>query len=120
MIQELEDLPGELLTRLDALAAQLGVTLETLWAVLAKQGTIEGIKGLLLAGLGLAFLGLAAYSFKGWAHVDNDSDVGPAVLLGGAVATVIGLGILIGGVSDALYILNPEYFALVTILRLLR
>ena len=54
----MEHIDPELLKRMDALAAKMGVTAQYLWAVLIRQAYVEGLTGLALA-CGMAALVVA-------------------------------------------------------------
>lgn len=103
----------QVMQRIDALAAKLGVVGEHLWEVLVRQAYITGATNLFHA----AFVAVvvAAY-FKWvvpWANAGGHYDerwIG-AGLAGAALTvwTIIAFLLALDGVG---YILNPEYFAL--------
>ena len=118
----MEQLGPELLKRLDTLAQSLGVTVEYLWEILVRQGTIEGY--LMIAGtfIALAFALAGVWSFrKGLKYFESDDgDQGiPYTVIGIVVGLAGGVFTIVNGFSAASYFLNPEYFALRQILKLL-
>ena len=106
----------ELLKRLDLLATKLGVAVEHLWAVLVRQGTVEGAIGAFAAILGGVICLVSVKNFR-VAYQEYEEDVwvvGWAFL---AFVSFIGFAV---GVVRAKYLFNPEYFALQEVLRLLK
>jgi len=105
----------ELLKRLDALAAKLGVAAEHLWDVLVRQGQIEGMRGVVLAVVGFVVMLIAGRkAARAFRENRDDATMGWVILcfLSGGAALV--------GQADAWYLLNPEYFALRQLLELLK
>lgn len=111
----------EVLSRLDALAAKLGVAASHLWAVLVRQAYVEAAGTALFVAMIVALTYVAVRVFrygraKEWySGFDNES-----ACIGTAVAC-LGLGVcwviaLVQIVCSAQNILNPEYFALSKIL----
>ena len=103
----------EILQRLDALAAQLGVAGEYLWEVLVYQAKLSGVTNLILT----PFMVMAAY--VGWRLAKfgtEDDDFFMLMPLGGIVC-IIGVVmapiLLTTGIKE---LLNPEYYALQKIL----
>ena len=105
----------ELLKRLDLLATKLGVAVEHLWAVLVRQGTVEGVIGAFAAILGGV---ICLVSFKNLRAAYQEYEDGTVV--GWAFLAFMSLIAFAIGVDQAKYLFNPEYFALQEVLRLLK
>ena len=114
----------EILKRLDALAAKLGIATEHLWSVLVKQGTVEGAYGvaMMAAGAGLILCG-ALLGRKALSKESMNSD-GPERFIGflipAMVGTVFGFISIGAGFFLTKYLFNPEMYALTEILRVLK
>jgi hypothetical protein len=110
------DLQKELLARLDALAAKLGVAASDLWAIYMRQAHIEGVQrvigavSFLLLTLGLTCLAIKLWRLKkrdGWS---SDWEIG-AVLI--HVISAITTAVTVGMASQAYSCLaNPGYWVL--------
>lgn len=105
----------ELLDRLDALAATLGVTISHLWGVLCRQAYVDFF-------VALGFLVFALVVMIGamvWAARSEGDQNDIAVGVG--VAALIGAGIALMGVAYTIGgALNPEYFAFQEVSRLFK
>jgi hypothetical protein len=95
----------ELLQRLDALAAKLGVASEKIWDVLVYQGHVAGIVGAVVAGISV----IGFYATYKLAKKYDGYDEGPIIFA--VVVVCISILLLIIGIYNALYLLNPEYYA---------
>lgn len=107
----------EILQRLDALAAKLGVAGEGLWEILVLQAKISGIVDLIWVPI-LALLAFGAIRLMKWAE-DQASDWDGVMVLSCVVifASTIALPFLFtAGIKE---LLNPEYYALNKILTIL-
>jgi hypothetical protein len=115
----------ELLQRLDALAAKLGVAVEHLWDVLVVQGYVEGATALALTlvGASLVVVGVRMLKKNLILLVGADQDEEPRY---GVMAFVWGIGAVVGCIVFATnviyvkYLFNPEFYALYEILKLVR
>jgi len=122
---------SEVTTRLDALAAKLGVASGQMWEILVTQARLEALENGFFAALGLimmlSFWRLWKYTwtpvegFKNrwglWAHNCNND----AALFGSGISlSLLGLTgpilFLANTTSTLKYLLNPEYYALKEIL----
>jgi hypothetical protein len=115
----------DILERLDAVAKALGVATDHLWGILTRQGTIEGWFGVGWLLVGLALIGLGYVLFKlgqrteqapGYAECADDAGpyYGCAV-----VGALVGFTLCVIGVQQALYLFNPEMYAVDYLRRLL-
>lgn len=108
----------EIMKRIDALAAKMGVTGSHLWGVLIRQARIEGIEWLCWAALWISIASAGAYLAYRCHNSPDDNWDDPVpigfCILASAICFLIGLG-CIGG-TPALF-LNPEYWALQQILK---
>ncbi len=121
-----EKLQEELLTRLDLLAAKLGVTSEHLWGVLIKQARIEVIESILT--LIVVVMGILACAYFWRKIIEFSTFDGSDLRLGGSVGSIAlniffsGLLLIlsIGAFMDIMNIptllFNPEYWALQKVL----
>ena len=111
-----EKLQEELLTRLDLLAAKLGVTSEHLWGVLIKQARIEVIESILT--LIVVVMGILVCVYFWRKILQLGGSVGSVLL--NAFFTSLLLILSIGAVIDIMNIptllFNPEYWALQKVL----
>ncbi len=105
----------EILKRIDALAAKLGVTVNHLWAVLVKEARIEALESI---GWGLMWftfsLYLTLFCKAAWKRDDRNLDVPIAV---GAIALVCFLAACYEVSGTVGMILNPEYWALKEVMK---
>ncbi len=117
-----ENIPKEVLDRLDALANTLGVSIEYLWGVLVRQAYVEPIYTLAVSFVGLVAFCVCAYYFNRALNlIESNNDASFAIFMlagtGGAVSGplfFINLGLGIKGFIQALA--NPDYYALKQIL----
>lgn len=105
----------EILKRIDALAAKLGVTAQYLWGVMVREAKVEGS----LDG-GLCVI-CAAVSFwcgrRAVAMINSEDDVAILPIIIAFVTGVFALGFAYSSISG---FANPEYFALNGILKALK
>jgi hypothetical protein len=110
------EMQKELLARLDALAAKLGVTADALWSLYLHQAHIEGIQDAIVAGVfGLLFvisLGIVVASLL-YAISDDFNDGFP---VGCGIAGIVGtVGAAIAGSTYAFAayseLYNPGFWA---------
>lgn len=118
----------EIMARIDALAAKLGVTSEYVWGILVKQAHVEAyslifaaaITGLLACVSGFAF----RYAWKkltdpklSWSDKDTYRPVCAAT-----VVPLVGLttASLVNAYNAITPLLNPEYWALQQVLEVLK
>ena len=126
----MEELSGEVLKRLDAIAAKLGVTVEMMWDIMTRQGMIQGIYGIIYVALGIVgfFMALKLSAESGFAIRDADRNWredgadskfigGVFALLGSIAALIFSLVLLAQGFGDTKYFFNPEFYALSEILK---
>lgn len=110
----------EILKRLDAMAAKLGVAAGEVWRILVKQAFIDGVTDLiagLLILIGSFLLGRFAYRHgvaafdDATSHYDSDTHFWFAMWLGvGTVVTLIaGLLFVYPSITE---LFNPQYVAL--------
>lgn len=122
-----EQMMHELLARLDALAAKLGVAGEQVWRIMVRgvfrEGLIDAIIGVLAGGIGICLLmlgmkRLCSWSNKPWSY---EREMGEGIAIG--MCAVGGLVLLFGilAVVRALpEVFNPEYKALHELITLLK
>jgi hypothetical protein len=117
------ELSKELLARLDALGAKLGVAGTEIWRILVQQAQIEAIYDGIGLVVGLIFAGLCCRSVK-WLIRECDKP-GKYDNVEAGIWAVVGSGVLalllIGTGLDVFgKLLNPEYWALQQILEVLK
>jgi len=120
-------LQDEVFTRLDILAAKLGVTATRLWDVLVAQASVSFIQHLLGAVFCLIVI-LAYATWFRWAlkkmgslgEVFDSSDTGPIFFFGGLVALGASVALPIVVIESLTPLLNPEYWALQEIIAVFR
>jgi hypothetical protein len=101
----------EILKRLDALGAKLGVTAQYLWGVLIKQARVEMWTDTAIVCVALVAAGASAWMVR-WAHKEDTSDSEAIVIVGsivGLVASGIAIGYAVAAITEGA---NPEYWAL--------
>jgi ABC-type uncharacterized transport system permease subunit len=122
--EQMGDVKQELFKRLDIIGERLGVAANHLWAVLVRQGFATGIADAIVA---VATLILALVAMKlarkwfGKAETETKLDF----LFGCSIVAWIVAGILLivcftYTYDAALELVNPEYYALKTILEALK
>ena len=106
----------EILKRIDAMAAKLGVTAGQMWGVLVKQARIEAIEDICW---GLFWLMLAAICARiAWKGYKSDEDLGDAVMICGSVVGIIFMLVAMGYIAGTPgMLLNPQYWALKELLK---
>lgn len=114
-----EKLIEELMTRLDVLAAKLGVTVEHLWDIFTKQAYIEGFYAIFWA------ISFSAMLFCGHKLLKNlwneaDEDIAKGFTAIGFMVLYIFCVVEIGcSIDHVRALINPEYFAFKEILKLI-
>jgi len=119
------ELTKELLSRLDALAAKLGVAADQLWAILVRQAQIEAIQDLIVFAFWCALL-VTWYLWLGrLTRLGGEKEKEVCELEGMAFAFASASGLAIGiyawirMLSIPTRLLNPEYWAFRELSRLL-
>lgn len=108
----------ELLNRLDALSAKIGVTVQYLWGTLLRQAHIEGYIQLAW-GIG-EMIAICVLVRIGWKHIKTWDDWMPAYLMAGFVVLILFVFCCINLANFPTPLLNPDYWALSQILGALR
>lgn len=114
----------EILTRIDALAAKLGVAADHLWEILTQQGIVVGIYGFSTAIIGSI---LCYFCIKGFSNMaEKYSNAGSeddgkywAMSWVYAILGIVSGIVAIGQYFQTRYLFNPEYYAYVKILALI-
>lgn len=111
------DMTDEILKRIDALAAKLGVASDHLWRVLTQQARIEAIEDLAWAALFFALSGASIWAIR-WVIARRDDDnipgeLGVVSVIAALVFFVVACNCIAG--TPGMF-LNPEYWALKQIL----
>lgn len=107
---------------IEKLTTELGVAAEFLWAVLVRQGYVEGAYSILMI-VGAGALSYVAYRLAKKANsVDamNDVDLQMAYVMGCVLAIATATIVFIVGVGTSRYLFNPEYFALREVIDMLK
>ena len=109
----------EILTRLDAIASQIGVKIEILWPILVKQAYVKGVEQIIdgfLCALAAFFL---ARLLTKWKSPKEDygfasADIGLFKTFGWVAVVILSFFSLnvTGGVS---HLLNPDYYAILNL-----
>lgn len=105
---------------LEKLAEKLGTTVEFLWGVLVKQAHIIAYINLSVAGLFflLMIYGLFRLMKDPPTPIPNDEMYAPHVV--GIILLIVGVVVvLVTGISGFVALLNPEYWALRKVLRII-
>ena len=119
-MENLNQIIEEIRPAMEKMAEQLGVASEFLWGVLIKQQYINGIFGIGWCILGIAILGLLAWSIKKWGNVLFEMSDGMVILIWVIVGT-LGILALILGFREAInHLVNPEYQAIKDIFEFIR
>lgn len=118
----------EIMVRIDALAAKLGVTSEYVWGVLVKQAHVEAYSLTLIAAVLGLLACMAGFAFRhslkklmapNVAYADEEI-YGPICVVT-AIASVGLTAASLVNVYDAITpLLNPEYWALQQVLEVLK
>jgi len=115
------EMQKELMARLDAVAAKMGVTASALWSVLVAQARIEGIKDsiwLLLSGVILVFV-VKLYPRYCRAAKNQAYGLEKVPFIGLTIVGVIALAMWCCALDSALTeFINPQYWALRELLSL--
>jgi len=118
------NVPVEVLQRLDAIAAKLGVVASHLWVVLIKQAISDGTVYLTFSFIGLLVATGAGfstkYAFFKYRHSDgyNERDTWFWATIGSAVVLAIaGLLCIWTGSDGFQQFYNPEYYALQSLIK---
>lgn len=129
----MQNLPGQIDAILGVLAERFGTTVAHIWAVFVRQQVVSSIAELFVVLVAFPVLILGAWSIatriwrrnyggdSGWlsatqAAIDN-GDAGPGVLVGLSIGlAIVGIILLCDSV---LHLLNPEYYAIKAILRVI-
>ncbi len=115
----------EILQRLDALAAQLGVTVDYLWPLLVRREMMDGILSL---ALWVPFFVIVFAAYLWWLRhaskknlYDGDSGdfVGPFTILIGVVVGALLIALPFVLHSGIMHVMNPEAYALQNIIGLI-
>ena len=102
---------NDVMKRLDAIAAKLGVAANHIWGVLVYQARVDAIEWIIWGVLWLAIAGSLVHCAQfAYSRKDDSERVEKAVTLGGIaiVFTLLGLGCLSNILTN---FLNPEYWA---------
>ena len=115
------EITKEIFTRLDALAAKLGVTAQHLWGVLVRQAGVERTFSIVGMAVGALILVLAVVLFvKATKSLHQEEEVGLVWLWGGILLSAVGL---VDFFTNLYWLLtcttNPEYWALKQVLEVL-
>ncbi len=120
------ELTAELLKRLDALAAKMGVTGQYLWGVLLRQAHVavwEAVGGLLLGAIAI-IVGLLALWWGIRQPKDKYDCLGDGALgavVCGSISFVLGsIASLVNAFSLPTLLMNPGYWALQDLIRQLK
>ena len=100
----------EVLSRLDSLAERLGVTIEYLWGILVKQGTVQGVYGIVgILAASTCFFLVYKLIRSDWEFEGKDWDTKEQLQIAKGVS---GLILIIFGVILGLNgYFNPEFYA---------
>lgn len=107
---------------LQQLADQLGTTVEYLWPILVRQQKIEGIFGLVIFSLLIitALIILKKTWNKKWETEGEPTVTGFAGAISCVVLVVCFLVLAIGGTTIISHIINPEFWALKEITKMIK
>jgi hypothetical protein len=105
-----QSLQDAIFTRLDAIAAKLGVAAGHIWPVLVRQATVDGVRDLITAGV----LGVGAFYLAKLArYLNNKEDwLDDFAIIMSAISALILAGVsIIYLCSSVGELINPEYYA---------
>ena len=124
-VQVVEKFGEKLDEYLGALANQAGVAAEHFYPIFVRQQTIEGFVGLVLILLfSIVVFVFLRMGFNNIVNFQNDNAAGikcPLGFIGGVVLTIILLCILLNDGSTVVgKIVNPEYFAVKSLVEMVR
>lgn len=114
-----EQFQAKVIEYLDVLAKNLGVAVDYVFAMLVRQQIVEGVVygSIWLIVLGACVAALVPYIKWAWKNADDDVDQLLFSLLLGLFITVIPIVLsLIFLPESIMKVVNPEYYALKTIL----
>lgn len=120
------DIQKEVLTRLDALAAKLGVVTSHLWAVLVRQQQVQFLVDLLYTVVTVAGVVVAAVLLRNFLRkfkATNDEMWAGGAFAAGVVLLIVGICacVNIASLMDSVgRLMNPEYYALRSLMRLMQ
>ncbi len=103
----------EVMTRIDVLAAKLGVTAEYLFGVYVKQAYVEVMQFVAFFSVWIIVFGVTMLTLKksmqtSW---DNPTFCNISVIIGGILSLIIGMVVLVESKGVFACYFNPEYFA---------
>jgi len=104
---------------LEQLAVQLGTTAEYLWGVLVRQAYVNAIISIIIEIVFFIFIATYIKLLIKYIHKSDSDDYGIPLFIGGFISIIM-FGFMIGGILDIVTgFVNPEYWALKEILRLI-
>ena len=125
MQETTQELTKEFLTRLDALADKLGTTADYLWIVLVKQAQIEAIESIfiLISGIGTTYFTMKLWWWLVPRIEAAEHEDGGWIFLG-VISSIVSIVLIISSMFSVFSIptklLNPEYWALQEIMKVLQ
>ena len=112
-----DQIQQQVIERIDALAAKMGVAADHFWPILVRQQIIEAYTNIVLlvfaAALSVVLAVVAKYQFD----KDNEGIAFPLGAASGVVGFIVFVVLSSDGSSIVSAILNPEYAALMDVLR---
>lgn len=108
----------EVFSRLDLLAAKLGVAVEYLWEVLISQASVEVLETILLCVFTTIFVALYQWGLRVYIKMWDDTDVNTFTFLsimsviGGILVVIFSATAISGLLQLPTLLMNPEYWAL--------
>lgn len=108
--------PEQVTNLLDQLGQRLGPAGQHVFELAVRQVFIDGFTMLILTAIFLAVLGWSVPRIYAWAQ-DGGDDRAMLGVIAGAVYVLVGICLLIGDLAYIPAMLNPEYAALMNILR---
>lgn len=118
------DVAKEIFSRIDAIAAKLGVAANHFWPIYVKQVSVEAYSAIALLAVGLligSLFWIRAATLKG-CYFDCSDPTGKGVIaIAGTVVLIIAtLVLFINGADIAGKLANPEYYAMNNILHAIK